>query len=140
MCKNLLKTFPVLADVLSNAVAVRFVEIAIQYSRADRSASKTLGFTISDRNTSSLLSLDDPFERTFGHRLLRGWKILVDGRAPTQSDFYIVLPATLELWDSGVDQVTGSWLAERHIDVAVPIDLGFLVPMASFTEPTPAGG
>ncbi|WP_371056787.1 hypothetical protein, partial [Rhodosalinus sp. K401] len=67
---------PGLPRIFERAVAIRFVEIAVRYRRAGREATQTLDFTLTDRNTSSLLSLDDPFERVLGHRLLRHWNIL----------------------------------------------------------------
>lgn len=120
---------PGLRDAFRNAAAVRFVEIAVQYRRMGRGADQTLDFTISDQNTCSLLSLDDPFERFLGHRLLRAWRIMVDGRAPAETDLRIVLPAVLALWNSGVDRVSGAWLTSRSLNAAPMIDLGFLVPM-----------
>lgn len=127
--KSLIDNLPGLGDVFSKAMAIRFVEIAVRYRRAGRKEDETLDFTISDQNTSSLLSLDDPFERVLGHRLLRTWRIMVDGRAPAETDLHIVLPAILALWNIGADRVSGSWLVTRNLDAAPMIDLGFLVPM-----------
>jgi hypothetical protein len=71
---------PGLPMIFERAVAIRLVEIAVRDRRAGRDDARTLNFTLTDRNTSSLLSVDDPFERVLGHSLLRYWKILRDGR------------------------------------------------------------
>lgn len=118
---------PGLPRVFERAIAIRFVEIAVQYRRAERDELETLDFTLTDRNTSSLLSLDDPFERILGHRLLRHWKILRDGRAPSDEESMAVMPALLAIWDIGADKVTGAWLRTRGVDPDLLIDLGFLV-------------
>lgn len=118
---------PGLPRIFERAIAIRFVEIAVQYRRAERDELETLDFTLTDRNTSSLLSLDDPFERILGHRLLRHWKILRDGRAPSDEESMAVMPALLAIWDIGADKVTGAWLQARGVDPDLLIDLGFLV-------------
>ena len=120
-----------LGRILERAIATRFIEIAVRYRRKDRDEERTLDFTLSDRNTCSLLSLDDPFERVLGHRLLRHWGILRDGHPPSLADSMQALPALLELWDIGGETVSGAWLFERHIDPALLIDIGFLVPAGS---------
>ena len=89
---------------------------------------RTLDFTVTDRNTTSLLSLDDPFERLLGHRLLRHWGILRDGRTPTSRESMAVLPALLALWNLGSDRISGAWLHDRGVDVKTLLDLGFVVP------------
>lgn len=89
---------------------------------------QTLDFTITDRNTSSLLSVEDPFERVLGHRLLRHWNILREGRAPGDEEGMAVLPALLAIWDIGADKVTGAWLLDRGVDPGLLTELGFLVP------------
>lgn len=119
---------PGLPRVFERAVAIRFVEIAVRYRRAGRDDAQTLDFTLTDRNTSSLLSLDDPFERVLGHRLLRHWNILRDGRAPGDDESMAVMPALLAIWDIGADKVSGAWLHARGVDPDLLIDLGFLVP------------
>lgn len=127
--KDLINSLPGLDGSFAKAVAIRFVEIAVRYRRKGSKEDETLDFTISDQNTSSLLSLDDPFERVLGHRLLRAWGIMVDGRAPAETDLPIVLPAIMALWNIGADRVAGSWLITRNLDAAPMIDHGFLVPM-----------
>lgn len=117
-----------LERIFRNALAVRFVEIAVQYRRAGVDGERTLDFTVTDRNTTSLLSLDDPFERVLGHRLLRHWGILREGRTPTPRESMAVLPALLALWNLGSDRISGAWLHERGVDVRTLLDLGFLVP------------
>ena len=119
---------PGLPRIFERAVAIRFVEIAVRYRRAGRDEAQTLDFTLTDRNTSSLLSLDDPFERVLGHRLLRHWKILRDGRAPGDAESMAVMPALLAIWDIGADRVTGAWLQARGVDPGLLTELGFLVP------------
>ena len=119
---------PGLPKIFERAVAIRFVEIAVRYRRAGRDEAQTLDFTLTDRNTSSLLSLDDPFERVLGHRLLRHWKILREGRAPGNEESMAVMPALLAIWDIGADKVTGAWLMDRGVDPGLLTDLGFLVP------------
>ncbi len=119
---------PGLPRTFERAVAIRFVEIAVRYRRAGRDGAQTLDFTLTDRNTSSLLSLDDPFERVLGHRLLRHWKILREGRAPSDAESLAVMPALLAIWDIGADKVAGAWLQARGIDAGVLTELGFLVP------------
>lgn len=119
---------PGLAKIFERALAIRFVEIAVRYSRAGRDEAQTLNFTLTDRNTSSLLSIDDPFERVLGHRLLRHWNILRDGRAPGDEESMAVMPALLAIWDIGSDRVTGAWLQSRGVDPGLLTDLGFLVP------------
>jgi hypothetical protein len=99
---------PGLGKTFERAVAIRFVEIAVRYRRAGRENEETLNFTLTDRNTSSLLSLDDPFERVLGHRLLRYWGILREGRAPTGAESVAALPALLALWDIAAEKVTGA--------------------------------
>ena len=119
---------PGLPKIFERAVAIRFVEIAVRYRRAGRDEAQTLDFTLTDRNTSSLLSVDDPFERVMGHRLLRHWKILRDGRAPGDAESMAVMPALLAIWDIGVDKVSGAWLLNRGVDPGLMTELGFLVP------------
>jgi len=108
---------------------VRFLEIAVRYRRKDQDEVRTLDFTVTDRNSCSLLSLGDPFERALGRRLLRHWDILREGRAPSEADSLQSLPALLQLWDMGRETVTGAWLFERRIDPGLLIDIGFLVPI-----------
>lgn len=119
---------PGLPRTFERAVAIRFVEIAVRYRRAGRDEAQTLDFTLTDRNTSSLLSLEDPFERVLGHRLLRHWKILREGRAPGDEESMAVMPALLAIWDIGADKVSGAWLQARGVDPALLTELGFLVP------------
>lgn len=119
---------PGLPRIFERAIAIRLVEIAVRYRRAGRDEVQTLDFTLGDRNTSSLLSLDDPFERVLGHRLLRHWKILRDGRAPSDAESMALMPALLAIWDIGADRVTGAWLQTRGVDPGLLTDLGFLVP------------
>ena len=119
---------PGLATIFERAVAIRFVEIAVQYRRAGRQATQTLDFTLTDRNTSSLLSLGDPVERVLGHRLLRHWNILREGRAPGDEESMAVMPALLAIWDIGTDKVTGAWLQARGVDPGLLAELGFLAP------------
>lgn len=119
---------PGLPRIFERAVAIRFVEIAVQYRRAGREATQTLDFTLTDRNTSSLLSLDDPFERVLGHRLLRHWNILREGRAPGAEESMAVMPALLAIWDIGAEKVSGAWLQARGVDPGLLTELGFLAP------------
>lgn len=125
---QLISEQPGLDRIFCNALAIRFVEIAVQYRRAGADAVRTLDFTLTDRNTTSLLGVDDPFERVLGHRLLRRWGILREGRAPTPRDSMAVLPAILALWNLGSDRISGAWLNERGVDIKTLVDLGFLVP------------
>lgn len=118
-----------LGPIIGAAIAVRFLEIAVRYRLRDRDEVKTLDFTVTDRNTCSVMSVDDPFERVLGHRLLRHWGIMREGRAPSNADSMQALPALLQLWEIGKETVTGAWLHERHIDSALLIDIGFLVPI-----------
>ena len=117
-----------LSKIFEQAVAIRLIEIAVRYRRAGRDDAQTLDFTITDRNTSSLLSIEDPFERVLGHRLLRHWKILREGRAPRDAEGIAVLPVLLGIWDIGADKVSGAWLKERGVDPGLLTELGFLVP------------
>lgn len=119
---------PGLDRIFSRAVAIRFVEIAVRYRRADSAAEKTLNFTLTDRNTSSLLSVDDHFERMLGHKLLRHWNILQEGRAPSAAEGMTIVPALFSIWDIGTDRIAGAWLLDRGIDPALLTELGFLVP------------
>lgn len=119
---------PGLGKIFERAVAIRFIEIAVRYQRAGREGEETLDFTLTDRNTSSLLSLDDPFERVLGHRLLRHWGILREGRAPSDAESIAALPALMALWDVGAEKVTGAWLQDRGIDSKLLTEVGFLVP------------
>lgn len=118
---------PGLDKIFARAVAIRFVEIAVRYRRVGQSGDQTLAFTISDGNTTSLMSVNDPFQQALGHRLLRAWGILTEGRAPAEADVRVLLPAILALWDTNADQVVGAWLATRNLDAKALIDLGFLV-------------
>lgn len=117
-----------LGKIFERAVAIRFIEIAVRYRRAGQDNDQTLSFTLTDRNTSSLLSLDDPFERILGHRLLRHWNVLRDGRSPSDAESMAVMPALLAIWDIGVDKVPGAWLLDRGVDPGLLSELGFLVP------------
>jgi hypothetical protein len=119
---------PGLDRIFARAIAIRFVEIAVRYRRADASTEKTLNFTLTDRNTSSLLSLDNHFERVLGHRLLRHWNIMQEGRDPSADEGMAIVPALLAIWDIGVDRIAGAWLLDRGIDPALLTELGFLVP------------
>ena len=127
--KDLIASLPGLAETFSRSIAVRFVEIAVRYRRADRDSDATLDFTISDQNTCSLLSVNDPFERLLGHRLLRAWNLLVEGREPAATDLFALLPGILALWDIGHDKATGAWLTARRLDAASMVSFGFLVPV-----------
>ncbi|SEN90832.1 hypothetical protein SAMN04488003_1651, partial [Loktanella fryxellensis] len=118
---------PGLQKIFQRAVAIRFIEIAVQYRRMGSEKTETLNFTLTDRNTSSLLSLDDPSERILGHRLLRYWGILRDGRAPSDAESMAALPALLAIWDIGADRIGGAWLLDRGVDPNILIDFGFLV-------------
>ncbi|WP_173935087.1 hypothetical protein [Chelativorans sp. Marseille-P2723] len=125
---ELIQSQPGLSRIFERALAIRFIEIAVRYWRTDRENEETLNFTLTDRNTSSLLSLDDPFERVLGHRLLRHWNIMREGRAPSAAESMMVIPALLAIWDIGADKVAGTWLQARGIAPKILIDLGFLVP------------
>lgn len=125
---TLVENQPGLARIFERAIATRFLEIAVRYRRKDKDETRTLSFTVTDRNTCSLLSVDDPFERVLGHRLLRHWGILREGRAPSETDAMSVLPALLEIWDIGAETLSGAWLFERQIDPQLLIEIGFLVP------------
>lgn len=117
-----------LPRIFQRALAIRFVEIAVRYRRAGKDEEQTLDFTLTDRNTSSLLSTDDPFERVLGHRLLRHWNIVREGREPSAAESMAVIPALLALWDIGADKVVGQWLTTRGVDPRLLTELGFLVP------------
>ncbi len=125
---TVIKSQPGLEKIFERAVAVRLIEIAVRYRRSCRDTEETLDFTITDRNTSSLLSIDDPFERVLGHQLLRHWGILREGREASEVESVAVLPGVLALWDTGAERVSGAWLHDRGIDPTLLIDLGFLVP------------
>ncbi len=125
---EIIGSHPGLPRIFERAVAIRFVEIAVRYRRAGWEEPQTLDFTLTDRNTSSLLSLDDPFERVLGHRLLRNWKILRDGRSPSDAESVAVIPALLAIWDIGEDRVNGAWLLNRGVDPGLLTELGFLAP------------
>ncbi|WP_144038980.1 hypothetical protein [Gemmobacter megaterium] len=125
---ELIHSQPGLPRIFERAVAIRFIEIAVRYRRAERDDVQTLDFTLTDRNTSSLLSIDDPFERVLGHRLLRHWNILREGRAPGDAESMAVMPALLAIWDIGADRVTGEWLVKRGVDPSLLMEIGFLVP------------
>lgn len=122
------KRYGSLRAIFDDAIAVRLVEIAVRYRRVGGSAERTLDFTISDRNTSSLMSLDDPFEQALGHRLLRHWGVLRDGRAPRQTETLAAIPALLALWNRRDETVNGGWLRQRNANVGLLQELGFLVP------------
>ncbi|MFN3890140.1 MAG: hypothetical protein ACK4MV_07060 [Beijerinckiaceae bacterium] len=124
---KIIESQPGLPRIFERALAIRFVEIAVRYFRAGRDDAQTLNFTLTDRNTSSLLSLDDHFEKVLGHRLLRHWKILREGRAPDDKESMAVIPALLAIWDIGADRVTGAWLQVRGVDPGLLTELGFLV-------------
>jgi len=127
--RGLIDGQPGLKRTFDSAVAIRFVELAVRYRRAGQREDQTLDFTISDGNTCSLMSIADPFEQVLGHRLLRAWGILTEGRTPADADLRAVLPAILALWDTGADKVTGAWLIERNVDVSKMKGLGFIVPL-----------
>lgn len=127
--RGLIESQPGLDRILAGAVAIRFVEIAVRYRRAGQREDQTLDFTISDGNTCSLMSIADPFEQALGHRLLRAWGLLAEGRTPADVDLRAVIPAILALWNAGAEKVTGAWLIERNLDVGKMQDLGFLVPL-----------
>ena len=117
-----------LGEIFERAIATRLVEFAVEYRRKDRDDQRRLNFTVTDRNTCSLLSVEDPFERVLGHRLLRAWGIASEGRAPEEKDSTRVLSALLELWEIGREWVSGAWLAGRRIDPGLLTEIGFLVP------------
>ena len=125
---DIIDSQPGLPKIFEQALAIRFVEIAVRYFRGGRKEAQTLNFTLTDRNTSSLLSIDDPFERVLGHRLLKHWNILRDGREPDDGESMAVIPALLAIWDIGADRVTGAWLETRGADPGLLTDLGFIVP------------
>lgn len=125
---EIIDTQPGLGRIFERAVAIRFVEIAVRYRRTGRDEAETLEFTLTDRNTSSLLSIGDPFERVLGHRLLRHWGILSEGRAPGDAESMAAIPALLAIWDIGADKVSGAWLLDRSVDSALLMELGFLAP------------
>lgn len=52
----------------------------------------------------------------------------MEGRAPAVSDFHILVPAMLALWNAAADRVSGAWLVERNLDAQSLLDFGFLVP------------
>ena len=111
------------------ASAVRFVEIAVRYRRAGKDVEQTLDFTISDGNSSSLLSLDDPFERFLGHRLLRKWGVLLEGRVPEAAESGSILAAILPIWDQSAEKISGAWLKQRQLKTSQLVELGFLAPV-----------
>ena len=129
--KSLVEKQSGLGLILERAIATRLLEIAVRYRPKDRDDTRTLTFALTDRNTCSLFSVDDPYERILGHRLLRHWGIMREGRAPYENDGMQALPALLELWDMDRDTVSGAWLYDRHIDPGLLIDIGFLVPIGS---------
>lgn len=124
---EIIRSQPGLQKIIEQALAIRFVEIAVRYRRPGADQAQTLDFSMTDRNTCSLLSIDDPFEKVFGHRLLRSWNILRDGRAPSEAESMAVIPALLAIWDNGEDKVSGAWLHARGVDPRILVDLGFLV-------------
>ena len=56
----MIDSHPGLPRLFERALAIRFVEIAVRYFRAGRDEAQTLNFTLTDRHTSSLISIDDP--------------------------------------------------------------------------------
>ena len=125
----LIDRLPGLRAIFRRAVAVRFVEIAVRYTCSGEASERTLDFTISDQNSCSLLSLPDERERILGHRLLRHWTILRELRQATATELKQVMPVLLELWDSGVEMVPGSWLRQRGISEGLLTSTGFLEPV-----------
>ena len=124
----LIEAEPGLDRVFERAVAIRFIEIAVRYRRFGDDKDRTLDFTITDRNTSSLMSLEDAEERVLGHRLMREWGILREGRAPDANQDAEVMAALLSLWEIGAKMVTGAWLLQRGVNVTKLTQNGFLVP------------
>lgn len=120
---NLIDRQPGLRAIFQRAVAIRFIEIAVRYTCSGETTERTLDFTISDQNSCSLLSLPDERERILGHQLLRHWKILRELRQSDQAEEKLILPVLLEIWDSGLDEVTGSWLQQRGIEVVDRLSL-----------------
>lgn len=125
----LIDQLPGLRAIFRRAVAVRFVEIAVRYTCSGEASERTLDFTISDQNSCSLLSLPDERERILGHRLLRHWKILRELRQANETELKHAMPVLLELWDSGMEAVPGSWLRQRGINEALLTSTGFLEPI-----------
>ena len=117
-----------------NAIATRAVEFAVKYRRKGQENVRTLNFAVTDRNTCSLLSVEDPFETALGHRLMQDWGVLREGRAPTSSDSRAALPALLVLWEVGSEKVSGAWLLDRRVDANLLIEIGFLVPAGAGDE------
>lgn len=123
-----------LVPAFQGAIATRFVEFAVKYRKKFHDTTRTLNFSVTDRNTCSLLSVEDPFEAILGHRLMQDWGVATQGRAPTFADTTRAMPGLLELWEGRFDKVLGSWLVERHIDPGLLVELGFLVPAGSGDE------
>lgn len=117
-----------LLSAFESAIATRFVEFAVKYRRKNQDNDRTLNFTVTDRNTCSLLSVEDPFDAILGHRLMQHWGVSREGRAPTSRDSLQALPALLSLWETGAEKVLGAWLVERGVETALLVEVGFLVP------------
>lgn len=125
---DLIDRQPGLRAIFQRAVAIRFIEIAVRYTCSGETTERTLDFTISDQNSCSLLSLPDERERILGHRLLRHWKILRELRQSDETEEKVILPVLLEIWNSGLDELTGSWLQQRGIEETLLTSTGFLEP------------
>lgn len=125
---SLIDRQPGLRKIFQNATAIRFIEIAVQYTCSGEPEERTLDFTISDQNSCSLLSLPEERERVLGHRLLRHWGILHELRPADADEKRHIMPVLLELWNSGMDHVMGSWLEQRNIDASKLTETGFLEP------------
>ncbi len=125
---SLIDRQPGLRKIFQNATAIRFIEIAVQYTCSGETEERTLDFTISDQNSCSLLSLPEERERVLGHRLLRHWGILHELRPADADEKPHIMPVLLELWNSGMDHVVGSWLEQRNVDASKLTETGFLEP------------
>ncbi len=125
---DVLDAAPGLCAAFRRASAIRFIEIAVRYVPSGESDERTLDFTISDQNSCSLLSLPDERERILGHRLLRHWGVLRELRPVSVEERGRILPVLLELWDLGLETVSGSWLQSRGLDAALLTETGFLEP------------
>lgn len=126
---DLIDQIPGMRNAFRNAVAMRFVDIFVEYTMSGDAEPRTLDFTISDQNTCSLQSLAEEHERVLGHRLLKRWGILREFRRLTDAEAKATVPVLLELWNSGLCEVSGSWIGTRGLDETILTSTGFLTPV-----------
>jgi len=105
---------------------ILLVQIAVRFARSGDKQSKTLSFTVTDRNRCSLLSNRDPDQRALGSRLLDHWGILKAFRPMEPHQERALIPVLLELHDLPDEAVTGAFFEAWGLDTGRLIEAAFI--------------